>query len=355
MPDAPRVVYFAASQRKGPSSRYRIYQYAEYFAAARIALVIAPALPDAYFDAERGVGLWRKVVRVACLFVAFWRRLLQLRFLPGAQGAVIEREFFPWLPAVFERAIARFGGGYVLELDDAIYLSRGRRRKYATVLGRARAVIAGNATLAAYARRFNDRVVVVPTTVSVARYRPRASYARDSVARIGWVGLSSNFPHLRAIARELSYVCELCGAVVVVVSSRPIVAAFPSVFIPWSYAVEAETIRSFDVGIMPLVDTPFARGKCGLKLLQYMACGLPAVASPVGVNREIVRHDENGMLAKDHDAWRTALASLLGDEERRARLGRAARATVARDYATELFGPRLVALYRELVVSRQGS
>ena len=114
--------------------------------------------------------------------------------------------------------------------------------------------------------------------------------------------------------------------------------------IPWSERTEVDSIRNLDVGIMPLVDGPFERGKCGYKLIQYMACGLPVVASPVGVNRQIVKHGENGFLAETPAEWAKALLTLLADVDLRERMGRTGRQVVEREYCTRVTGPRLVEL-----------
>ena len=163
--------------------------------------------------------------------------------------------------------------------------------------------------------------------------------------RIGWVGLAYNFFHLGSIATVLAQVCQEGGAKLVVVSARPPALPFAYEFVRWSEDEENEVIAGFDIGIMPLTDTPFARGKCGLKLLQYMACGIPSVASPVGVNNEIVEHGKNGLLATSATDWHACLMQLLGDAALRARLGAAARQTVEDRYAFELWGPRLAQLY----------
>lgn len=346
-----RIVYFAVSEREGPSSRYRIHQYRSYFAASAIELFVAPALANGYFRAERRRGWGRWWRRAAWLSAAWMRRLAQLRHLWGADGVIIEREFFPWLPPLFEWLLHRRPLGYVLELDDAIYLSRGRRWKYPRLVRWARAVIVGNEYLAVFCRRYNQHVSVIPTTVSAAHYRPRprARYARSTMARIGWVGLAYNFPHLHSIAAALAEVCQQGPAKLVVVSARPPILPLPHDFVLWHEHDEAEVISTFDVGIMPLCDTPFARGKCGLKLLQYMACGVPSVASPVGVNSAIIRNGVNGLLATTPSQWSRALLQLLADEELRARLGTAARQTVETDYSLEVWGPRLVDLYAQIV------
>jgi glycosyltransferase involved in cell wall biosynthesis len=348
MTDRPHLVYLAVSASRGPTTRYRILQYREAFERAGIDLTILHAFGDGYFAADEHEGAGRRARRLLEGSRALARRLAQVPAALGAGGLVIEREAFPYLPPIIERLVTGFGPGYVLELDDAVYLSRGRRYKYPGLLRGARAVIVGNAHLAEFARRYNRDVNIVPTTVDVTKYSTKTSYRLSSSPRLGWVGLPCNFPHLAAIAPALKVTCQEHRARLVVVSARPPVLDLPLEFVPWSEATEAESIRSFDVGIMPLADTPFARGKAGLKVLQYMAAAAPTVASPVGVNEAIIRSGENGLLARTADEWSAALDALLASEALRERLGRAGRRTVEADYACATWGEELVRLYRRI-------
>lgn len=122
----------------------------------------------------------------------------------------------------------------------------------------------------------------------------------------------------------------------------------PVEYCTWNEATEVALLRTLDVGIMPLVDSPWERGKCGLKLIQYMACGLPVVASPVGVNAQIVRHGENGFLASTPQEWEAALAHLLMCPSLRQRMGASGRALVENQYTVQVQAPRLAKLLRSL-------
>jgi glycosyltransferase involved in cell wall biosynthesis len=344
----PRLLYLALSTRLGPTSRYRIYQYQDQLAAAGIRLHIAPALGDSYFRADRRTGWRRKLQKLLAGAWALWRRLSQLWRIVGADLVVIERELFPRLPPLIETLLRLAGKRFVLELDDAVYLSPGRTWYYAWTVKCAARVIVGNPTLAEHVRGLNANVVVIPTSVEVARYTAKTGFALHRPARLGWVGLPSNFVHLDAIAPALRDLCRDLGALLVVVSARPPTLDVPFEFVPWDERNEPAAISTFDVGLMPLWDTPFARGKCGLKLLQYMAAAVPAIASPVGVNTTIIRHGENGLLASSTADWVARLTELIRDEALRARLGRAGRATVEQRYSLEIVGRQLVDFYRRI-------
>ena len=146
---------------------------------------------------------------------------------------------------------------------------------------------------------------------------------------------------------------ESLGAGLRIVGARPDAAregAF--VFEPWSEATEVPLIQTFDIGIMPLTDTPWARGKCGYKLIQYMACGLPVIASPVGVNADIVEHGVNGFLADTEEEWAQAISTLLNDRELRRRMGAAGRKKVEAEYSLQVWGPKVAAMIRDVVEGR---
>lgn len=349
VPPRPRVAYLAYSDQSGPTSRYRIYQFRRALEAAGVDLEVLPAFDASWFAAERHRGMRRWLERGVAGTRAAVRRGLQIRHALAADGLIIERESFPWGPPVIEWLATRLGRGYVLELDDAMYLARGRRWKYDAMLARARAVISGNATIAAHATSRGLPAHVVPTVVDTELAITRRSWGTlASPPRLGWVGLASNIPQLASIRGALAAVCAATGARIEVVSARRPTLGLPVDFVPWHEAEEAARVSAFDVGLMPLLDTPFTRGKCGLKILQYMAAGVPVVASPIGVNREIITHGENGLLASTETEWRAAVSSLLGDATLRERLARAGLHTVERRYSLKVWGPRVGALYRQL-------
>jgi glycosyltransferase involved in cell wall biosynthesis len=250
----------------------------------------------------------------------------------------------------------------VYDFDDALYLGstfQANRRfgwvkreaeRWQTYVGRARLVIAGNAHLANRAREHAKRVEVVPSCVDPKR-QPLREHREQEVVTIGWIGSRSTTDQLRDV---LSAIASLnqdgLRARLVLVGAEP---AFGNIewleSKPWSLDSERTDLSSFDVGIMPLPDTEWARGKCGYKLLQYFSAGVPAIASPVGVNSSIVGNDEQrGLLASTLEEWRSALATLVTDAKARAEMGSNARRFVEREYSYERWAPELAGVLREL-------
>ena len=201
--------------------------------------------------------------------------------------------------------------------------------------------MAGNEYLAEYARAVNDRVTVIPTTVDTARYTVEPRPPND-VPVIGWTGSHSTARHLdtlqpalRRLAGRERFRLRVIGAPGYKVEGLDVEA------MAWQSETEVEDLRPLDVGVMPLPDDPWSRGKCGMKALQYMGLAVPAVCSPVGVNSEIIRDCENGFLASTEDEWVEKLSLLLRSPELRARLGRAGRETIEARYSAAVQAPRV--------------
>lgn len=340
----------------GASSRLRSLQYLPPLQAERFDITSAPLLSDAQLVRRYETGNY-------ALVELFWSYALRLRHLLSRKRfdlVWIEKEALPWLPAWCESALLN-EVPLVLDYDDAIFhqydmhpnpwVRRLLGRKIATVMRLANTVVAGNAYLADYARRAGaPRVEVIPTVIDLARYRVKDADSASGVFTIGWIGSPSTARYLHDIAPALAQVCRDGRARVRLVGSGPIeLPGVPVDLIDWQEETEVDEIRKFDVGIMPLPDEPWARGKCGFKLIQYMACGLPVVASPIGVNTEIVEEHENGYLARDGVEWVAALERLLSDAALRERLGAAGRRKVQDRYCLNVTVPRLAAVLQSVM------
>lgn len=341
--------------RLGASSRVRFYQYAEHLAAAGVPLTLEPLLDDDYLHARyAGRTAWLPTVR------GYLRRFRALREAAAADSLLwIEKELAPWLPAWLELLVVG-DRPFVLDLDDAIFhnydlgASALLRRLYGTKIDRlmraASVVTVGNEYLAERARRAGARDVrYVPTAVDLRRYEVRhPPETADSPIGIVWIGspatvhyLAIVAPALQALSRERSVALHVIGGGSFALPGVTVVN------LPWSDDTEVRNIQRCDIGIMPLPDSPWERGKCGYKLIQYMACGLPVVASPVGINRDIVRPGCEGYLAARTDEWIQALSALAQDGLLRKRMGEQGRRRVELEYSTRATGPLVVRSLRD--------
>ena len=259
----------------------------------------------------------------------------------------LERTFIPGM----EWLAGALGAPIVLDIDDAVWLEGLAGRQAPTLARRATAAIAGNAYLADWLSQYCDRVHVVPTAVDCARIDPAVLRRPHDGLVIGWTGTSGNFPYLETIAPALRVVLEETpGATLVVVADRrpdlPGLAALPLRFVPWSRQTELDTLGDMDIGLMPLADDPWTRGKCSFKMLQYMAAGVPSVVSPVGMNNEVLAQGAVGLAADSKDAWVEALRRLAADAELRARLGATGREVALAHYDVPEVAARLAAVFR---------
>jgi glycosyltransferase involved in cell wall biosynthesis len=264
-------------------------------------------------------------------------------------------------PPLLERLLALRGRPLVFDFDDAIFLPHetetNRRlawlkfpRKTGTICRLSSHVMVGNAYLADYARRFNPRVTVVPSSIETERYHPRTAVRGDGKVVVGWMGSSTSQTYLEMFAGMLREVAALPGVEIQVISNRrPDLPGVPVVWRPWSAKAEIDDIAGFDVGIMPMPDTEWARGKCALKALQYMAMGVATVASAVGANREVIEHGRNGLLASTDADWVASLRALAESAELRARLGRAGRETVETRYSMRSSAAAFAEVVRSVV------
>jgi glycosyltransferase involved in cell wall biosynthesis len=340
--------------RQGASSRMRSYQYQPWLEAAGIHATIAPLFSDAYVrDLQQNI---RDPIKVARAYAGRFQILIASRRFDMLW---IEKEALPWLPAGVEKTLLPGSVPYVLDYDDAVFHYYDKHRnsvvksllagKHPALIKGAALVVVGNEYLAEFARRAGASYVeVVPTVIDLARY-PVASLKRaggDAPPCVGWIGQPARASFLGAYAslfKRLSADGWARFAAIGIDAQR---LGLPMASIPWTEQTEVASIVRFDIGIMPLVDEPFERGKCGYKLIQYMACGLPVVASPVGVNRQIVEHGVNGFLAETPEQWEQALQTLLADPGLRQRMGQAGRQKVEQQYCIQVTGPRLAALLK---------
>lgn len=275
----------------------------------------------------------------------------------------IEKEALQWWPLWVELALLR-GVPYVLDYDDAdfhkydmhwlVLVRRLYGRRLDGLMARANLVVAGNEYLAQRARASGAPCVeLVPTVIDLERYRitrmGKAS-ANDGLPRVVWIGSPSTVRYLQLIAEPLQVIAQHQPFVLRVIGGG--VVSIPGVqteVVDWSEATEVQALQSADVGIMPLEDTPWERGKCGYKLIQYMACGLPVIGSAISANNAIVVHRHTGMLAHTADNWLESLRVLLADSALRQQLGLAGRARVEALYCVQKTGPRLAGLLRKTI------
>jgi glycosyltransferase involved in cell wall biosynthesis len=340
--------------RLGASSRVRFYQYLSYLKAYGINAEVSPLLGDEYLQ-----GLYAgKSINWKYIFRAYLRRIIHLLKSRRFNLVWIEREFFPWLPPWAPLLLSRWGIPYVVDFDDAVFHRydfhpNGIVRtllgsKIDAIMRRASLVIAGNDYLAARAWRAGARrVEIFPSVIDLDRYVV-TPMREKKVFTIGWIGSPTTAKYLKLVGPALTDLCRNGKARVTLVGSGPVeLTGVPTEIRDWSEDTEVASVQVFDVGIMPLWDEPWTRGKCGYKLIQYMACALPVVASPVGMNRQIVDQAISGYLTTTVEDWVRALSDLRDNRTKGEAMGKAGRIKVEKQYCLQVTAPRLLSLLRE--------
>jgi glycosyltransferase involved in cell wall biosynthesis len=340
------------------TTRMRFSQYLPYLNAQGIHVTSTPLLND---DALQ--QLYQHGRRDPLKLLGSYIRRIALLLQAKRYDAIwLEKELFPLLPAWGERWLAQLGIPYLVDYDDATFhfydnhpkawVRQTLGRKIEMVMQHAALVVAGNAYLAEHAQAAGaQHITLLPTVVDAERYQPAPNPSPQFT--VGWIGSPSTAKYLRMIAPALSQVIERGGRVLVVgAGNTEIGIQHPHLEQrDWAEAREISDIQAMDVGIMPLPDDLWERGKCGYKLIQYMACGKAVVASPVGVNSQIVRAD-NGYLAQDIGQWDQALARLQGDATLRTGMGARGRAIFAAEYALQVTAPKLAACFAQIQRNR---
>ncbi len=349
-----RILIFTKYGRKAASSRYRFLQYLPFLQRESIECEISNLLDDEYLEKRFTVGQ-RSIYHIV---KGFLRRLKMIAKAKHYDLVIIYCELFPYIPDFFERYLKLRNIPYIIDFDDAIFHSYDihpnetirflLKNKMGKILSMAQCVIAGNEYLADYARNFNDDVVVIPTVVDINTYKVAVHNNDDSETFvIGWIGSPSTSAYLKIIKPALKKFCANHNAKLVLIGAGNVLMdGIPLEIHEWDEKKEVEYIRQFDVGVMPLPDSPWARGKCGFKLIQYMACGLPVIASPVGTNKEIVEDGVNGFFASTTEEWVNFLGILYNNYPLREKMGESGRQKIKHCYSLQVMAPRLISIIK---------
>jgi glycosyltransferase involved in cell wall biosynthesis len=329
-----RILFLSTRQAK-PSFRFRVEQFLPWF-------------EEQGHDCELGFLLGQPL-----------SRLWLYRRLSGFDVVLLQKRLLSRGELFLVRRGAR---RLVYDLDDAVMLNaqghpdQRRQGRFRAMAQAADLVICGNSYLAEQSRTFAKHVEVVPTTINAEQFHPRRKPARSGPVTIGWTGSRSTNSYLNEVLPAIASLGDGVRFKFLSDSDAGIdfrlLGNVPCQFVRWSPEVEISETATFDIGLMPLPDNPWTRGKCGFKALQYMGLGIPAVCSPVGVNTEIITHEKNGLLASSPEEWSRCLNRLMEDPDLRDRLGKAGRERIEQHYAAHVQVPRLIQLLEQLCQSK---
>jgi glycosyltransferase involved in cell wall biosynthesis len=357
-----RVLLLSKYMRNGASSRLRFYQYLPYLESQGVQVTVVPLLGKGYIEHLYS----EKKIPLRLVFQGYFKRFFWLLSAASFDLIWIEKELFPWLPSWAEELLNRLKIPFIVDYDDAVFhpydfnhnwfVRTFLGQKIDKVMQQASLVLVGNEYLGERARQAGaKRIELIPSVVNPEKWQPKT--LGSTGFRIGWIGSPITAPYLSLIQKPLEKLCEDPGTVVVTIGAgkRDYLPGVRQENLSWSEETEANDVMSFDVGIMPLSEGPFEEGKCGYKLIQYMAAGLPVVASPVGVNKRIVQDGINGYLAADDEEWLSALVSLREDPGKRMELGKAGHNKFEENYSLEITAPKIFELLKSVVPDRTKS
>lgn len=327
--------------RNGASSRLRTLQYVPYLKRAGFQVETYPLFTASYLEDLYSIN--RR--RLRHFIQAYLQRMVRLVSMRNFSLIWVEKELFPYLPSAFEQIIRLANVPYVLDYDDAVFHSYDKssnvvirfllRSKLHGLIKFSSLVIAGNPYLASYALDSGaSNVIIVPTVVDTSKYLYRGSAVCSPVhsLRIGWIGTPQTVKYLETLLPVFESLSGYSITLVIVGARLSRSLSIDIECNDWSESTEALLISSFDIGIMPLLDMPWEQGKCGYKLIQYMACGKPVIASPVGINKLIVTPNV-GLLASSVEEWIHCIVHLYSNPGLRGAMGVNARSAAEACYS----------------------
>lgn len=363
-----RVLFLHKYGQQAASFRYRFAQYFSSLEKHNFKIEVQSFFSDDYLK----IKFFKKNFIFFQILWAFVRRICYLTWTKAPKVIVLYKDVLPYLPFFIEYHLILKRAPYVTDFDDAIYLNYEKsknpitrfflKNKFKKIFKFAVYNFAGNANLAEYASKENSRTIILPTVVNLEYYiktkytknddllntkndellsKQAIALAKSSAQLvIGWVGSPSTAQSLWVVKQALKIIQAQYHVKICLVGSGPIDLGLGDIEIrDWSLQSEIDNLLSFDIGIMPLEDNEWSRGKCGFKLIQYMACGLPVVGSPVGVNSNIVDHGKNGFLANSTEEWVYSLSQLIESQEMRLSFGQESRKKISEHYCLEKTAP----------------
>ena len=349
--------FFHRYDRLSASFRARCECYSPYLEEAQIPFRFHSLLDSTYLVSKysRGKTSFFKILS------AYFKRIRTLLSIPGTDVVLVYIELFPYFPGFFETYLRCRGVRIIYDISDPYFHLYDRHKlkivrvlfgdKIRKIIRNSTAVIAGNQYLSAYAAQENKSAFIIPSVVDLTRYRVVKKFpaTRGSFV-IGWIGTPVTAPNLQMVQHALGTFCRGRDTRIILVGSGKTDLGDLSIETrPWSEENEVTDILDFDVGIMPLPDTPFARGKGGMKIMQYMACGVPAIASPVGFNCEIIQNEQNGFLASSEKEWVRYLTLLYEQRDLCSKLGGEGRRTIEKYYCLQVTAPRFISVVKDVL------
>lgn len=342
---------------KAPSQRFRVESFFSEIEKAGLHFSVHP-----FLDQKTGSLLYRKghvFLKTWGIIKGFIRRSITVFFkVPFYQYVFIHRESAPLGPPIFEWIIARvYRKKIIYDFDDAIWIPNTSfanqfinwlkafwKVKY--ICKWSYKISVGNDYLYNYAIQFNKNVIKIPTSIDIKNGIDRIYKNHEEELNVGWTGSHSTLKYLDEVVPAINELQrDFNFKFLVIADKNPLLSMKNFEFIPWNINSETNDLLKFDVGIMPLLADVWSEGKCGFKLIQYFACGIPAIASPVGVNKIIIEEGVNGFLCTTQEEWKLSLEKLLRNGQMRQRMGMEGRKKIEKEYSIQSQASKFIELF----------
>ena len=347
-----KVLYLTKYSRNGASSRLRSYQYFPFLEAKGISVSVSP-----FFDENYLINLYSGKQTAKRTFLKFYvNRFFKLFSIYKYDRIVIEKELFPYFFSWFEKILWLLNVKYIVDYDDAIFhnydLSSSKlilfllKNKINNVMKYSGCVVAGNSYLLERAKDSGaKKIVILPTVIDVDVYKVKNNYTSSKIV-IGWIGSPATFKYIKKYKAFFSKLLQNQNVELNIVGASEDLGLGTNVkYLKWTEEGEVDLISNFDIGIMPLENTPWELGKCAYKLIQYMGCGVPVVASAIGMNMVVVDEGINGFLVIEEEEWLDKLSRLIADSGLREQLGKKGRKKVESQFSLQMNCNILIAVF----------
>lgn len=360
-----KVLFLTQTSNIGASARYRVYQYVPFLEDFGIECTIIPAVSD---------DIYRNYHKTLCFFskTSYYgniiiRRIFDILQIKKFDAVFLQRDMVIHLYPFLEKCARIFNNNIIFDFDDAIHLIPSNKKpnllldllwdkkKIEKIIKLSKHVIVGNPILEKYARNFNNNVTIVPTSVDLNLYKVNKTrtVSKDRAVKIGWIGSQGTFSYLKNIIpvfMELNKKYNIC--INVIGAWGPEYKGLAIKYQEWNLDTELNDLYELDIGVMPLSNDEWSKGKSATKLLQYLAAGIPAVCSPVGVNSEIIKDGLNGFLADTQEEWGRKISLLIENNSLFNRVSSNARSSIERFYSVQSNAPILAEIIKTVAKNK---
>jgi len=349
-----KILFLTQTIEKGPASRVRGYEVAKHLSLQGCETVVSPGIGATAYNWVYSSS--NSFIKLPFYFKALIKRLLNLLSYKKFDLVVIQKEIFPHFYPLIESCLKLLKIPYVFDFDDALFGRPNKPNWIPSILKKASGVIAGNDFLANYAKRFNSNTIVIPSSIDLEQFSIKQQFGKEGKISLGWMGSRSSWEHLESIHLPIEKLLNSHPFLQLILIGeqlplkwKPLADSGRVLFYQWDAKCEDELLSLIDIGLAPLKENIWSEGKCGYKILQYMAKGLPVIASPIGVQKGMIEDGVNGCLAETLEEWEKKGEWLCAHQEKWDMMGQKSRNRVENDFSIQSQIPKLKQFFSSII------